>query len=141
MIAKNIAIVAILVIAVGGGAFYGGTAYEKKQRSANLGNRMQQGRSQGMTPSGNFARGERNGGGNVDGEIISKDEKSVTIKTRDGGSKIVYFSDATSVGKSTEGGLEDLENGKQIMISGQTNSDGSVTAENIQIRPMINQAQ
>lgn len=138
---KNIVVAVIALLVVGGGAFYGGIFYEKSSLSkqgllrntnAQFGNRTPgQGRPQGMT--GGF---NRNGeiGEFVAGEIISKDDKSVTVKTRDGGSKIVYFSDSTEIGKTTKGFSTDLENGKDVMINGKANQDGSFVAQNIQIR-------
>jgi len=60
----------------------------------------------------------------------------MTVKTKDGGSKIVYFSDSIEIGKTTSGSSADLENGKQVMINGKANQGGSFTAQNIQIRPL-----
>ena len=37
--------------------------------------------------------------------------------------------------KSTSGSLSDLSKGENVVIIGQTNSDGSVSAESVQIRP------
>jgi hypothetical protein len=138
---KSVVITIIISLIVGGGAFYGGTVYEKssltkqgllRNTNVQLGNRIQgQGRPQG---TGGFNRGGENSG-LVTGEIISKDDRSVTVKTRDGGSKIVYFSDSTEIGKIADGSSVDLEDGKQVMINGKANQDGSFTAENIQIRP------
>ncbi len=142
MTSKNIAIVVVAFLVFGGGAFYGGTVYEKSSLSkqgllrsttTQFGNRMPvQGSRQGL---GGFNKS----GENTEflaGEIISKDDKSVTVKTRDGGSKIVYFSESTKIGKTTEGSLADLESGKEVMISGKANQDGSFNAQNIQIRPV-----
>jgi len=67
--------------------------------------------------------------------VISKDEKSLTIKLPDGSSKIVFFSDSTEISKTTEGTIDDIEIGKQIMVSGDQNSDGSITAKTIQLSP------
>ncbi len=136
-----------LVVLVGAGAFYGGAAYEKSSLS-----------SQGLLRSGtsngaNFQRGSgpdgqpgqripgqrpsRNGGGNfIMGEVLSKDDKSITIKTQDGSSRVVYFSGSTMIGKATAGSIDDVTNGEQVTVGGTSNPDGSLSAQNIQIRPI-----
>jgi hypothetical protein len=78
--------------------------------------------------------GMRAGGGFTVGEILSKDETSLTLKLRDGGSKIVLFSPTTKIEKTVEGTPADVMLGKQVMISGSTNPDGSVSATSIQLR-------
>ena len=151
---KIITIAIIIVIIVGAGAFYGGTIYQKNKlasqgllRGANGGN-FQGGangqRGQGQNGQGGQRMGganNPNGGGFATGDVISKDDKSVTIKTNDGGSKIVYFSTETKIGKTTDGSITDLNVGQQLMVNGKTNSDGSLTANNIQIRPAQTPAQ
>ena len=86
-----ISIVAVALI-VGGGAFYSGMKYAQSRNSAafqnfrNLGGNaagLRTGQEMGVRNSANF----------VSGEVISKDDKSITIKLRDGGSKIVFLSD------------------------------------------------
>ena len=69
----------------------------------------------------------------VSGEVLSQDENSVTVKEADGSSKIVILSDKTSINKTTSGSKTDLKTGEKITAFGTSNSDGSITAENISI--------
>jgi hypothetical protein len=89
----------------------------------------------GNTPGG--ATGARGGmmGGMTSGEIVSKDDTSVTIKLTDGGSKVVFLSTSTTIGTMSTGSLDDLSTGTNVIVVGSTNADGSVTASTIQIRP------
>jgi len=135
--------VVLATVIVGGGAFYGGMQYEKSSLSQQglLRDRSKQfggGGGQGQGRQFGGMRGGPGGGANEDfsaGEITGKDDKSITLKTRDGSSKIVYFSDSTSIGKSEQGSVSDLSVGQQIMANGKSNPDGSLSAQNIQIRP------
>jgi hypothetical protein len=79
--------------------------------------------------------GGRSGqGGDTAGNIISKDATSITIGLRAGGSKIVFFSPATSISTTASGTPTDLLTGKQVVVQGTTNTDGGVNATSIQVR-------
>ena len=128
----TIAVVAVLVI--GAGSFYGGMKYgQGKAPGANL----QRG-AQGQFGQGNktgFVGRRASGAGFVNGQIIAKDDKSITVKSRDGGSKLILLSESTEISKSATGTVSDLAKDVQIIANGTTNPDGSITATNIQIRP------
>ena len=118
----------------GGGSAFGG------QSLRNLSPEERQARLQQMgMPAGTGFRGGQFGNRNAvnfaAGEIISQDEKSITVKLRDGGSKIIFYSGQTEVGKFASGTPADLEVGKSVSVNGTANADGSLTAESIQIRP------
>ncbi len=138
--------VAGVVLAVGV-AFYGGMQYEKNTLSssgllrnsgvasagANVGENGAQGgqaRRQGGAPG---MSGQ--GGGFTNGDIIAKDDKSITVKDRSGSSKIVYIAGSTTVGKTAAGSVSDLTVGESVMVTGKASPDGSVAAQSIQIRP------
>jgi hypothetical protein len=110
--------------------------YGKSQK----GSASNSGRLQGFNGNG-AQRGVRPGanGGLVSGQILSQDDKSVTLKLLDGGSKIIFFSASTQITKSATGAVADLTVGENLMINGTTNTDGSITAQTIQIRPKIQQ--
>ncbi len=123
-------IVVITIVGIAGGAFFGGMKYGQQTKGPkNLPAGFAQ-NGQGM-PN----RNGQNGRGNmVVGEVISKDDKSLTIKTQDGSTKTVYFTDSTTVTKSAKGTVSDLNTGAQVSTEGTSNSDGSIAANTIQIR-------
>ena len=126
----TITILVILAIIIAGGSFYGGMLYSKSQSSAAS-----------ATLRAGFAgmRGNRTGAagsGFTSGTIIAKDSTSITLQLPGtAGSKIIFYSDTTQIAKTTSGTANDLTTGTTVNVTGTTNSDGSVTAQNIQIRP------
>jgi len=141
---KKLILFIIVLIIVGAGAFLGGMKYQQNKISSqrtsfqNLSpeERQQRLRELGANTGAGFRGGADNGqrSGFTAGEIIAKDDKSVTVKLQNGGSKIVFLSDSTEITKSAAGALSDLEIGKNIIVNGTANSDGSVTAQTIQLR-------
>jgi hypothetical protein len=130
---KKIIFIVILLVLVGG-SFYGGMFYAQNQNRSQRPNDFQ-GILNGNLQGGNIQRGT--GGAMLNGEIISNDGESITLKISDDSSKIVFFSDTTKVSKTTEGIISDVAVGKQVMISGTQNSDGSYTAKTITISSII----
>ena len=121
----------ILALVIGGGVgFFAGMKYQQsKQQSVARQFLGQMGGRQGTA--------NRLGFRPVNGEIISADEKSITVKLQDGSSKIVIISETTQINKAEQATKEDLKVGEKVAVFGQENSDGSVTAQNIQINPLV----
>lgn len=137
---KKILPIIIALIIIGGGAFYGGMKYTGSRSPAGQFSRGDLSNAGGRVLFGGPG-GQRGGAGFVAGEILSKDDKSITIKLPDGGSKIVFFSDSTEIAKSVNGSISDLEVGKTVTANGTANSDGSITAQSIQLGPEITPSQ
>jgi len=127
-----ITIIVILAILIAGGAFYGGMIYGKSQNTRS-------GYPSGLSANFQGMRGNRTGTSGsslVSGNIISADSTSITLQLpNNAGSKIIFYSDTTQISKFASGTASDLTTGTTVSVTGTTNSDGSVTASSIQIRP------
>jgi hypothetical protein len=136
MKSTNILLVVILLVLVGGGGFFAGTKYQQS-KTPQLGARGQVGNGQG--PIGGNRQGAGTGmrGGAIVGQIQSLDNNTLTVKSQDGSSKIVIVSDLTKINKAAEGTKSDLATGQTVSIFGTANTDGSVTAQNIQLNPIM----
>ena len=136
---KNIVSV-IVCLAIAGVSFWGGMQYSSSKKVQNrlpvefnkdgFGQNMGSRTGQGM-------RTGQNGGGFTSGEVLSIDATSMTVKLRDGGSKIVLLSPSSKIEKTVDGSISDVIVGKSVMITGVTNPDGSVSATSIQMRPIL----
>ena len=139
----GLGIVGVIVLA---GVFYAGMTYGGNNVRAAINSR-----SQGLS-TGNFAGrmgGNRAAVGFTAGQIIAKDANSITVQLMagggsqggsatptTGGSKIVFVDNNTKVTKSVDGTISDLAIGAQISVTGTPNTDGSVNAQAVQIRPI-----
>ena len=85
-------------------------------------------------PGGRAGGRGPNGGGFAGGQVMSVDNSTLTIKSMNGGSQIVILAPSTQFRKAVDGSASDVTVGKQVTITGTTNSDGSITAQSVQIR-------
>lgn len=147
---KQIIIAIIVLVLVGGVSFYSGYKVGQSSRIVRGANGQMFGQNGGgaMMGGANGIRSGRPGqagpggaggaGGAmtlVSGEVLSKDATSVTLKLRDGGSKIIFIATSTALQKTVSGSVTDLVIGTQITASGPTNADGSINAVTINQRP------
>lgn len=128
---KNNLVMGVIAALVLGGVvgFFGGMQFQKSQRPNILNGQFQRGNPQGITTGNNNSMGQRP----TFGEIISKDDKSITVKEQDGSTKIIILSEKTSINKQALGTFEDLKIGEKVSAFGTSNPDGSVTALSIQL--------
>ncbi len=135
---KNAIIITIIVAVVALGAgFFGGMQYQKSQpRFGGNGTFISRQGGFGGAGSGSRFGGAGTGGARpVIGQIISSDATGITVKMTDGSTKIVIVSSSTSINKFAPGTKNDLKTGETVAVVGTQNSDGSVTAQNIQLNP------
>jgi hypothetical protein len=125
---NSIWVIVVIVVAIGG--FYFGTKYASSSKTS------------ATTAVSAYGRSGRAGftgvaGGNATvGKIVSVGSNSFTLQLPGtAGSKIIFYSDSTGISKTVNGSSADLAPGTQVVIGGTSNSDGSLTANSIQIRP------
>jgi hypothetical protein len=144
---KNIIFIAIAVVLIGI-SFFAGTKFSSPKNKTNGPGDFSQ---FGQNKMGQ-GKGMQNSGGNIFGQIIARDATSITVElkspankgdssTYGTGSKIVFYTDKTPVSKMTTGTMDDLVIGKEVNIEGTTNTDGSIIAKSISIRPIVSTTQ
>ena len=132
---KKIAMAVIALIVGGGLGFFGGMKYQQNKTAKMFSSRSGQfGGAGGLSAGRQGARGSVAGMGFLNGQVISKDEKSLTIRLMNGGSQIVLLSPSTQYRKAVDGTDADIAVDSQVTVTGSSNSDGSLTAQSIQIR-------
>ena len=122
-------------IVIAAAAFYAGTYYQSTKAPQFAGMRGQFQNMQGNNRTGGTTR---MGFRPVSGEIIDADAASITVKTQDGSSRIVVISDKTTVTEATEAAKTTLIKGAKVAVFGTENSDGSLTAQTVQLNPVGN---
>ncbi|MBP9813614.1 hypothetical protein KBC80_00335 [Candidatus Woesebacteria bacterium] len=116
----------IVAVAMASGGFFAGMKYQQSKGAAfrtfgaQMG-RQNNGNNRGFRPTA--------------GQIVSIDATSMTVKLADGSTKIVLLNDKTQINKASNGALTDLVEDTQVAVFGTENSDGSVTAQSIQLNP------
>lgn len=123
----------ILVVVFAAVGFFAGMQYQKSQ--STTGGTNQYGQFQGGGRR-NGGQGQFNGG-RVIGKVISSDNASLTVQLQDGSSKLIILSGTTTYSKSAQAARSDVKVGDEVAVFGATNSDGSITAQNVQLNPQM----
>jgi len=121
--------IVFLIIGFAAGFFY------QKSKTPNFASKF--GNQTGQMMGNRNTSAKVNSPRSVIGEIINADEKSITVKSNDGSSKIILLSSKTQIAKASTAQSSDLKIGEKVSVFGQTNTDGSVSADNIQLNPQI----
>lgn len=120
----------ILIVA----AFFVGKSYGSSHAATATTASRTRGGMAGMT--GTYTGRAGMAGGATIGQVVSMDSSSITVSIPNGGgSKIILYTPTTTVSKTTAGAISDVTVGSTITAIGTANSDGSITATAIQIRP------
>ena len=128
----------ILILAIASGAsFEGGMAYQRNQANSI---RSQFLRSRGIdTANGNGSSANRSGGfggggfgGGATGQIKSIQGNTIELSTPTNVTT-VNLTASTQIEKSISAKTSDLQTGEQLIVRGQRDSNGNITADNIQI--------
>jgi hypothetical protein len=128
-----------LLAGFGGGYFF--RSYQLTKSRGNF--------AAGVSGTQRFVAGRNGGGQNgggmmrngVFGSILSTDANSITVKLPDGSTKIVILGASTTYSNTIAANQSDLKSGVNVAVVGTTNSDGSVTATNVQINPEFGRPQ
>jgi hypothetical protein len=122
---NNLLLIVIISLLIGVSGFFAGMKYQQGKQPTFS---RQFGRERGAG---------RPGSRQTIGEIISRDDKSITVKLQDGSTKIVLFSETTVINKAVRATIDDLKNGERVAVFGTENTDGFISAQNIQLNPML----
>jgi hypothetical protein len=115
----------IALVALGGGFFWG-----KATTAASHGTLAGAYGSSTRRLAGGAAAG-----GLAVGQITTMGSSSITLQLANGNSEVVFYTSSTPVSKPTTVSANTLSVGTNVMVAGTSNSDGSVTAQTIQVRP------
>lgn len=115
----------VALIALGGGYFWGKATVSSARGTFGAG-------AFGSSTR-RFAGGATSGGFTI-GQILSIDSSSITLQLANGNSEVVFYSTSTPVTEPTTVSPNALTIGTNVMVAGTSNSDGSLTAQTIQVR-------
>lgn len=133
----GVGVLALVILAAGGGYFYGisvGEARADQARQQLFGERLRGQGGQFPGPLRTVQPGQEGRAGlagAILGTIEAIEGDTLVVNTEEGNIQ-VRTTDTTLIEKTKSVGVEELEIGEQVMISGSRSDDGSITARSIQ---------
>ncbi len=141
--------VVLCVLLVAGGSFYGGMTYERTRRTnlqaqfftergfpqggqMVIGGVPPEGFGQSGTP--NAPQGQGFVGRGANGTIESLEGDTLRLSTGQG-TTTVLLTDQTVISRFVTGDRSDLQTGERILVVGERDDSGNITATSIQIMP------
>jgi hypothetical protein len=140
----NLTVVILVAVAASALAFFGGMKYQQSQtqrafglQNGGAGTFGFAGRMGGQTGAGGMMNGGQRTGRMrpVMGSVVKSDTTSITVQLADGSTKVVLYGASTQINKAQAATKADLTAGQKVAIFGNTNADGSVTAQMVQLNP------
>lgn len=130
----------IAVVVVGGGSFWGGMTYAQNSQASSASSRFAaSGSFAGRSGAGGFAGA---GGGATAGTVVQVGTGSFTVQlpyststTATTGTKLVLVNSVTQVDELESVPVSNIQVGQSVTVTGTSNSDGSVTASTVMVRP------
>jgi len=125
----------VLAILIAGGSFAGGMAYQRNQAN-QIRNQFFQARGLGGGAGGDTGSGQQRrgffGGGGATGQIKSIEGNVMTLSTPQNVTT-VNLSSSTQIEKATTAAIGDLQPGEQVLVTGQRDTNGNITASQVLI--------
>jgi hypothetical protein len=130
MTGKQWVILVVVAVVFAGGGFFGGMKYQASKTPAPVSRSGAAGAFAGRRAGGT-------GGANasfISGQVLSVNGSTITVQLMSGGSQVAVLAPSTQYRKAVDGSSSDVTVGSNVTITGTTNSDGSLTAQSVQIR-------
>lgn len=121
--------VIVAIVALAGGFFWG-KASGAASRTGGFAGSFSASSTRGFVRTGSGAATA-----GAAGQITAITSSSLTVQLANGNSEVVFYSTSTPVMEETTVSPNALAVGTNVMVAGTTNSDGSVTATTIAVRP------
>jgi hypothetical protein len=132
---KQIIITIVVAVIVGAAGFAGGMQYQKSKTPAFAGRSGINAGVNGVAGAAGARRFAAGGNNFVTGSVLSQNGQQMTVQNRSGGSLIVILPASAQIGKFAAASSTDISVGSVVTVTGTTNSDGSMTAQTVQVRP------